>query len=143
MTSDFDHMIISLLGTQCDSLRTAPSQTLQIQGWEVRNVSFTAGGRALNEESESLHKTLQVIHSGSSFTTRGKSAKEPSGFQHPAGRHRGHSVEVGNERRENFLDEYANILRGMSNGKINGATSSRAASNQVRTTSQPGTTSPK
>jgi hypothetical protein len=52
-----------------------------------------------------LDKTLQLrvgsstgqFHSGNSVNDRRKSVKESSGLQHPAGRHRGPSVEAGNE----------------------------------------------
>jgi hypothetical protein len=35
---------------QYDSLRIAPSNTLQRQGWVVKQISFIAGARSLNEQ---------------------------------------------------------------------------------------------
>ena len=37
------------------------------------------------------------FHGGSSFTKRRKSAEEPSGLEHPTGRHGSHTVEACNE----------------------------------------------
>jgi len=51
---------------QYSSLRTALSTTLQHQGWVVKQVSFIAGARSLNEED--LRKNLR----------RGKSSKSPT-----------------------------------------------------------------
>jgi hypothetical protein len=95
---------------QYDSLRIALRNTLQRQGWVVKQNSFIAGARSLNEQDLRNNLTFFKVPEASFESIRMKLAMR-------------------------IFDEYSNFLRCMNSIRFNGCTTRSGTSTEAQSTS--------